>query len=382
MTTQNPTSANIPSTYQELRSEISADAELKLYLKSVNTPEPGEHEVLIRIEAAPMNPSDLALLLGPADLRTLKIDGKPDAPVASLQIPPQFMGYVKGRVGQSLPLGNEGAGTVVAAGAKAQQLLGKVVSVAGGKMFAEYCCVPAAACMAIDAPHTAKQAASSFINPVTVLAILETMRSEGYTALINTAAASNLGKMMIKVCAQDNIPLVNVVRKAESVEELKALGAEHVCNSSDDNFAEQLEAAIAATGAMIAFDCTGGGAMADKLLKAMEAVAARSEKEYSRYGSSTYKQVYIYGGLDRSPTPLSRSYGLAWGVSGWLLTAALGKMGMEKMIAFKQRVAGELDTTFASTYNAEVSLVDAISAEAIQTYAQQASGKKYLVCPN
>ncbi|NNL57740.1 MAG: zinc-binding dehydrogenase [Pseudomonadales bacterium] len=378
---QSQTSA-IPANYREMRTEITADGQLKLCLQRVDTPELGNGDVLIRIEAAPVNPSDLALLLGPADLSTLKVSGSADDPIVTAQVPPQFMRYVQGRAGQSLPLGNEGAGTVVAAGDDAQHLLGKVVSVAGGKMFAEYCVVPAAVCLPVNPPHTAKQAASSFVNPVTVLAQLETMRSEGQSALINTAAASNLGKMMIKVCAKDGIPLVNVVRKAEHVEQLKALGAEYVCNSSDKNFAEQLEHAIAATGAMIAFDCTGGGNMADKLLKAMEAVAARNEKEYSRYGSSTHKQVYIYGGLDRSPTTLTRSYGLAWSVSGWLLTAAMGKMGMEKVIEFKQRVASELDTTFASDYSAEVSLAGALSADAILSYAKQASGEKTLVCPH
>lgn len=373
---------SIPEQHREIRTEVTSDGKLKLSLETVPTPKPQPHEVLIKVLAAPMNPSDLALLLGPGDISTLEESGTADNPEIVMQVPEFALPYVAGRIDQSLPLGNEGAGVVVAAGEQAQALLGKTVSAPGGKMFAEYCCAPAFACLEVNEEHDAKQASSSFVNPMTVLAILETMRADGQSALINTGAASNLGRMMIKVCADDGIPLVNVVRRDEHVSELKSLGAEHVCNSSDDNFAEQLEAAIAATGAMVAFDCTGGGSLADQLLKAMEAVAARAQSEYSRYGTEQHKQVYIYGGLDRSPTKLTRSYGLYWGVAGWLLTGALKRFGMEKTIAFKTRVANELGSTFASHYTAEVSLTGALSADAIRNYARMASGEKYLVCPH
>ncbi|NNL11607.1 MAG: NADH oxidase [Pseudomonadales bacterium] len=338
--------------------------------------------MLIKVLAAPMNPSDLALLIGPGDVSTLQETGTADSPEVQMQIPDYAMPYLSGRLDQSLPGGNEGAGIVVAAGDKAQNLMGKMVSVAGGQMFAEYCVAPGYACLEVADDCDARDVCSSFVNPMTVLAMLETMRADGFKALINTGAASNLGRMMIKVCQDDGIPLVNIVRREEHVQELQALGAEYVCNSSDDNFAEQLQEAIAATGAMIAFDCIGGGKLADQLLTAMEAVAARSQKDYSRYGTEVHKQVYIYGGLDRSATPLSRSYGLYWSVGGWLLTAALARFGMEKTIEFKTRVASELQTTFASHYTAEVSLAGALSGDAIRNYAKMASGEKYLVLPH
>ncbi|MGB5326406.1 MAG: zinc-binding dehydrogenase, partial [Pseudomonadales bacterium] len=307
---------SIPATQREMRTEVTESGELKLCLASTPVPKPQAHEVLIKVLAAPLNPSDLALLLGPADVSTIVESGSADDPKVTLQIPQIAMPYVSGRVGQSLPLGNEGAGTVVAAGEQGEHLIGKTVSVAGGRMFAEYCCAPAYACLEVGDGFDAKQASSSFVNPMTVLAMVETMRADGHTALINTGAASNLGRMMIKVCNDDNVPLVNIVRRAEHVEELKSLGAKHVCNSSDDNFQAQLEEAITATGATIGFDCIGGGSLPDQMLKAMESVAARAATEYSRYGTDVKKQVYIYGGLDRSPTKLSRSYGLYWSVGG------------------------------------------------------------------
>ena len=376
------TASTIPETYKELRTEITSDGVLKMYLETCSMPTPGENEVLVRVEAAPINPSDIGLLIATADVRTLEVSGSGESTVASMKVPEALMGYVKGRIGQSMAAGNEGAGTVVEAGANHQPMLGKVVAVAGGGMYAEYRCVPVQSCVVAKEGITARQAASSFVNPMTVLGFVETMRRDGQSALINTAAASNLGRMLIKVCADDEIPLVNIVRKAEHVAELKGLGAQYVCNSSDDDFHQQLVDAITATGAMVAFDAIGGGSLADQILKAMEVVAVNSEKEYSRYGSNVHKQVYIYGGLDRRPSTLSRSYGLNWAVGGWLLMPTLMKLGMETMGKMRARVSNEIDTTFASEYQAEVSLADALSAEVIQAYAKQASGEKYLICPN
>ena len=372
----------LPENYKELRTEVTANNELKLYLETCPLPELSENDVLIKVQASPINPSDIGLLLATADIRTLKVEGSGDDAVATLQIPAGLMGYVKGRIGESMAAGIEGAGTVVAAGANAQALMGKVVSTAASGMYSEYRKAPAQACIPAKEGIIAKQAASSFVNPMTVLAFIETMRKDGQKALINTAAASNLGRMLIKVCNDDEIPLVNIVRKESHVKELKALGAEHVCNSSDDDFHAQLVAAIDATGAMMAFDATGGGELADKLLKAMEVVAVKNETEYSRYGSNTHKQVYIYGGLDRRPTTLNRSYGLNWGVSGWLLMPTLGRLGNEIVGKIRTRVANEIDTTFASSYQAEISLADTLKEETILGYAKQASGEKYLVCPD
>ena len=374
--------ATLPETYRELRTEVTADNELKLYLAKCPMPELGEKEVLIQVQASPINPSDIGLLLATADIRTLKVTGSGVDAVATLQIPAGLMGYVKGRIGESMSAGIEGAGTVVAAGLSAKALLGKVVSTAASGMYAEYRKAPAQGCIPAKEGITAKQAASSFVNPMTVLAIIETMRADGQKALINTAAASNLGRMLIKVCNDDGIPLVNIVRKDAHVKELKALGAKHVCNSSDDDFHKQLVAAIDTTGAMVGFDATGGGDLVDKILKAMEVVAVKNETEYSRYGSNTHKQVYIYGGLDRRPTTLNRSYGLNWGVSGWLLMPALGRLGNEIVGKIRARVANEIDTTFASSYQAEISLAEALTEKIILSYAKQASGEKYLVCPD
>jgi len=374
--------ATLPETFKQLRTEVTANNELKLYLVTCPMPELSDKEVLIKVEASPINPSDIGLLLGTADIRTLKVDGEGEDAVATLQIPAGLMGYVKGRIGDSMAAGIEGAGTVVAAGANGQALLGKVVSTAASGMYSEYRKAPAHACIPVKSGITAKQAASSFVNPMTVLAIIETMRADGQKALINTAAASNLGKMLIKVCNDDGIPLVNIVRKDAHVKELKALGAQYVCNSSEEDFHKQLVAAIDATGAMVAFDATGGGELANNLLRAMEVVAVKNETEYSRYGSNTHKQVYIYGGLDRRPTTLNRSYGLNWGVSGWLLMPALGRLGNEIAGKIRQRVSNEIDTTFASTYQSEVSLAEALTEDVILGYAKQASGEKYLVCPH
>ncbi len=374
--------ATLPKTYRELRTEVTADNELKLYMAKCPMPELGEKDVLIKVQASPINPSDIGLLLATADISTLKVTGSGDDAVATLQIPAGLMGYVKGRIGESMSAGIEGAGTVVATGLNARALLGKVVSTAASGMYTEYRKAPAQACIPAKEGITAKQAASSFVNPMTVLAIIETMRADGQKALINTAAASNLGRMLIKVCNDDDIPLVNIVRKDAHVKELKVLGAKHVCNSSDDDFHTQLVTAIDATGAMVGFDATGGGDLVDKILKAMEVVAVKNETEYSRYGSNTHKQVYIYGGLDRRPTTLNRSYGLNWGVSGWLLMPALGRLGNEIVGKIRARVANEIDSTFASSYQAEISLAEALTEKVILAYAKQASGEKYLVCPD
>jgi NADPH2:quinone reductase len=292
-----------------------------------------------------------------------------------------MMGAMKPRLDQSLSAGNEGAGVVIAAGAGAQALIGKTVGVAGGSMYSKYRCVAASNCLVMNEGTSSAEGASCFVNPLTALGMVETMQMEGHTALVHTAAASNLGQMLVKICVMDGVQLVNVVRKAEHVELLKSLGAEHVCNSSDSSFMTDLIDALVATGATIAFDATGGGKLAGQLLTAMEVAANKTAKEYNRYGSTTHKQVYIYGGLDRSPTTFNRAFGMAWGIGGWLLTPFIQKAGTEKFQALRQRVADEIKTTFASHYTREVSMTEALSAESIRTYTKQATGEKYLICP-
>ena len=377
-------SASIPATSLQLRSLIKSSGELEISLASITTPEPGPEEVLVRIEASPMNPSDLGLLFGAADLSTAKAGGTPERPVITATVPEKLMKGMGGRVDQSMPVGNEAAGVVVKAGSSeaAQALLGKTVAILGGAMYAQYRCIKAVQCLVLPEGTTPAEGASCFVNPLTSLGMVETMRREGHKALVHTAAASNLGQMLNRICLKDGIGLVNIVRKQEQEDILRAIGAVHVVNSSVPTFLDDLTRALVATGATIAFDAIGGGKLAGQILGCMEAAANLTAKEYSRYGSSTHKQVYIYGGLDRGPTEINRNFGMAWSVGGWLLTPFLQKIGFEAGQQLRQRVVAELKTTFASTYTREVSLADALRLDAIAVYGKHATGAKYLITPN
>jgi hypothetical protein len=337
----------------------------------------------VRVEAAPINPSDIGLLLAGADVSRATAGGTPDRPVVTAPISAAAARAVAARVGQSMPVGNEGAGTVVASGASdaAQALLGRVVAVAGGAMYSQYRCVSASACLELPEGARAAEGAASFVNPMTALGMVETMRMDGHTALVHTAAASNLGRMLNRLCIEEQIPLVNIVRSPAQAELLRSAGAAYVCDSSSDTFMGDLIEALQATSATLAFDAVGGGELASRILTAMEA-AISAGAEYSRYGSSVHKHVYIYGGLDRRPTELTRGFGSAWGVGGWLLTPFLQKAGAEKVAALRRRVAAELTTTFASSFTDEVTLAGALQLDAIAVYARQATGKKYLINPN
>jgi NADPH:quinone reductase-like Zn-dependent oxidoreductase len=368
----------------QLRSLVKASGELEVSLARVATPEPESDEVVVRIEASPINPSDLGLLLGPADLGAIRLCGAPGAPVATAPIPAPFMRAMAGRVDQSLPVGNEGAGVVIAAGASeaAQALLGKTVAILGGAMYAQYRTIKAADCLRLPADATPADGASCFVNPLTALGMVATMRAEGHAALAHTAAASNLGQMLNRICLKDGVALVNIVRSAEQEQILRAIGAPYVCDSSAPNFMETLIDALAETGATIAFDAIGGGKLAGQILTGMEAAANRKAGGYSRYGSTVHKQVYIYGGLDTGPTELTRGFGMAWGVGGWLLTPFLAKIGPVESQTLRQRVADELKTTFASHYTREISLAEALQPDVIAAYAKKATGEKFLINPN
>ena len=368
----------------QLRTLARNDGTLELSLVSVPVPAPAPDEVVIRVEAAPINPSDLGLLFGPADVSSAKASLQGGSPVVTAPIPERLMRMVAGRLDQSMPVGNEGAGVVVDAGSspEAQRLLGKTVAILGGAMYAQYRTMKAKQCLLLPPGTTAAEGAACFVNPLTVLGMVETMRLEGHTAIAHTAAASNLGQMLQKLCTAEKIPLVNIVRKPEQETLLRGIGATHVCNSSSPQFIDELTDALAATGATLAFDATGGGKLASQILTAMEAAAVRNMKEFSRYGSTTFKQVYIYGGLDRSPTELTRNYGMMWSLGGWLLTPFLQKIGPEATQKLRERVAAEVKTTFASSYAKEISLAEALSLEAIAVYGQTATGKKYLINPS
>jgi NADPH2:quinone reductase len=367
----------------ELRSLVRPDATIEISLAEVPIPAPAPDEVLIRIEAAPINPSDLGLLLANTDMSAATVTGPAHSPVVTAELSAGAMRALTGRVGASLPVGNEGAGTVIEAGssAGAQALLGRTVAVAGGSMYAQYRCVNVAQCLVLPEGTPASAGASSFVNPLTALGMVETMRIEGHTALVHTAAASNLGQMLIKVCREDQVPLVNIVRKAEQEDLLRGIGAVHICNSASPSFMDDLIKALQATGATLAFDAIGGGPLAGQILTAMEAVSS-ADATYSRYGSTTHKQVYIYGGLDRTPTVLNRNFGMTWGIGGWLLTPFLGRIGADGFMALRQRVADGLHTTFASTYTQEISLAEALQPQAFLSYAKQATGQKFLITPH
>lgn len=367
----------------ELISTISEDNKLELSLREIEIPQPGENEVVIHIEAAPINPSDLGVMFSAADITTANQSGSADRPVINADVPAKFMGAVKKRIGKSVPVGNEGAGTVVAAGssAAAQSLMGKTVAVIGGGSYRKYLCANVQSCLELEPGTTAAEGASSLVNPLTALAMAETMRAEGHKAIVHAAAASNLGQMLNRICAADGIDLVNIVRKPEQEALLRDMGAKYVVNSSSDSFMADLTQALIDTGATIAFDPIGGGKLASDILTCMEAAVSRNITEYSVYGSDIYKQVYIYGGLDRGPVTLNRSFGFAWGVNGFLLFNALGKLGKETTIAMRKRIAAEIKTTFASHYTQEVSLAGALQLDAISVYGKQATGEKFLIKP-
>ena len=368
----------------QLRSLIKANGDLEVSLVPVAVPEPGADEVVVRIEATPINPSDLGLLFGAADLSTIAASGTADAPVVTAKVPDAAMKAMAGRLDQAMPVGNEGAGVVVAAGssAEAQALLGKTVAMIGGAMYAQNRAIKAADCLLLPAGSTPAEGASCFVNPLTALGMVETMRREGHTALVHTAAASNLGQMLNRICLKDGIALVNIVRNAEQDKLLRSIGAKYVVDSTSPTFIEDLTQALVDTGATIAFDAIGGGKLAGQILSCMETAANRTAKVYSRYGSTVHKQVYVYGSLDPRPIELNRAMGMAWSVGGWLLFPFLEKIGKAEAQKLRARVAAEIKTTFASHYTKKVTLQEALQPDNIAVYAKRATGEKFLITPN
>jgi NADPH2:quinone reductase len=371
-----------PDTTRELRSSLDADGTITLSLRRGEVPPPGPDQVVVRVEAAPVNPSDLGALFAGADLdgvTAVQVDGEP-AVAASL---PRVDPGLAGRVGMAIPVGNEGAGTVVAAGSSpaARRLLGRVVGFLSGNAYAEYRTIHVSQCLAMGDGTSAEAAAAAFVNPLTALGMVDTMRLEGHSGLVHTVGASNLGLMLHRICLEDDVPLVNIVRRPEHVTLLREQGAAHVCDSSASTFRDDLHDALRATGATIAFDAIGGGELAGTLLSAMERVARESSTEFSRYGSDTLKQVYIYGGLDRGPTILHRDFGMAWAIGGWLLMPFLARVGQERADELRQRVADGIESTFASSYGMRLGLADALDPEQVRRYGRMATGDKALILP-
>ena len=373
-----------PATGLQMLTLVKDGGTLEVSLINQPVPEPRDHEVLVKVLAAPINPSDLGLLFGAADMSSARAALAGGLPVVTANVPPPGMRAMAGRVGEAMPIGNEGSGIVIKAGGspEAQALMGKTVALLGGAMYAQYRCLPTQLCMVLPDGTAPRDGASCFVNPLTALGFTETMRREGHTALVHTAAASNLGQMLVKICAKDGIPLVNIVRNQAQVALLKGIGAVHVCDSSSDSFTDDLTAALVETSATIAFDAIGGGRLGGQILTCIEAAAVKRMKAYSRYGSDTFKQLYVYGALDLSPTTLNRNFGFQWAVSGWLLTPFLGKIGTEGTQALKDRVVAELTTTFASHYTSEISLEQALDLDTLAAYNKRATGEKYLIVPH
>src|SRR6202167_515251 len=368
----------------QLRSLIKKSGELEISLLQVPTPEPSADEVVVRVEASPINPSDLGLLVGAADMSSAKAAGHKDGPVITAKVPEAAMRAMAGRLDEFMPVGNEGAGVVIRAGSSeaAQALMGKTVSVIGGAMYSQYRTVKASDCLELPDGTTAAEGASWFVNPFTALGMTETMRRKGHKSLVHTAAASNLGQMLNKICLKDGIGLVNIVRKAEQAEILRKIGAKYVVDSSSPTFMSDLTNALAETGATIAFDAIGGGKLPGQILTCMEAAINREAKAYSRYGSNVHKQVYLYGMLDPGPTELNRAFGMAWGIGGWLVTPFLMKISAADRQRLRERVASELKTTFASHYTQVVSLAEALQLSHLAAYGKRATGEKYLINPS
>ncbi|WP_010184943.1 zinc-binding dehydrogenase [Sphingomonas sp. PAMC 26605] len=376
---------HVPSTGLQMVSRVTKEARLEVTLVDQPIAEPRDDQVVVKVLATPINPSDLGLLFGAADMSSATATTRDGHPLVTAEVPPGGMRAMAGRLDEAMPIGNEGAGIVVKAGASdaAQALLGKTVAMLGGAMYAQYRVLRVADCMVLPDGTAPADGASCFVNPLTSLAMTEVMRREGHTALIHTAAASNLGQMLVKICLKDGIPLVNVVRSPAQAELLRGIGAQHVADSSQPDFLDTLTAMIVETGATLAFDAIGGGKLAGQLLACMEAAAVKRMTTYSRYGSDTFKQVYIYGGLDVAPTTLNRnSFGFSWALGGFLLTPFLVKVGPAVVQQMRDRVVAELTTTFASHYTHEISLVEALQPEVFAAYNRRATGAKYLICPH
>lgn len=363
---------------KQIFTTLESDGTLTVEVAEATFPEPHGAQVLVRMEAAPINPSDLALLFSAADLQNAHYS--PGKIVAKM--PEPFLSGSKGRHGQRLPVGNEGAGTVVAAGENpaAQALVGQRVACVPGNAFSQYVIAEAGMCLPLG-DISSEDGASAFVNPMTALGFVETAKMEGHKAILHFAAASNLGQMLNRICLEDGIALVNVVRKQEQVDLLKSLGATHVVNASDDDFMAQLRSAIDETGAYLGFDPIGGGTSVDFAFKAMEQVAVGKMKEFSRYGSDQAKKMYIYGRLDVGPTILTPSYGFGFTLSGWLLFPFLQKAGMETMARMRKRVLDNMTTTFASHYKQRVTLEQMLEKDAAVDYRAMRTGEKYLVTP-
>lgn len=367
----------------EFRNTIRSEGRLELSLERVEVPTPQADEVVVRIDATPINPADLLSLLGPADPGTFRVGGNTSRPTAWADIAPAQLTRFASRLDMPMGLGTEGAGLIVGTGPASRHLLGQTVATRSSLgMYAQYRVVKATDCLLLPQGVTARQGASALINPLTALGMLETLRREGHTALVHTAAASNLGQMLNRLCLEDQVPLINIVRTPAQVALLKQQGARHVLDSSSPTFESDLLAVLIDTGATLAFDAIGGGTMAGTLLRGMEKALNARTATFSRYGSPVHKQVYTYGVLDPGPKVLEGNMGMAWGVGGWLMTWFYETLDPARVLQLRERVASGLTSTFASHYTSQISLSDALLPEMIRAYSQRTTGEKFLICPH
>jgi len=372
------------SNARQLFTTVTEDDKLVLSVEPLEVPDPAPDEVVVAVQAAPINPSDLGLLLSPADLSTARAGEVDGHPALIADIRPAIKPLVAERLGKKLNAGNEGAGLVVAAGSSdaAQALLGQTVTMVGGSMYSTHRVVNARMVLPLPEGAKASEGASLFVNPMTVQSFLTTMRDEGHTAIIHTAAASNLGQMLAKLCKKEDVPLVAIVRRDSQRELLAELGVPYIVDSSKETFFNDLVQAIAAAEATLCFDAIGGGKMADTVLKAMEMALRSRGMEGGVYGTPVHKQVYIYGRLDFSPTILTSAYGMYWGVGGWLVTPRLQKQGMKRTIEMRQYAIEERNGIFASDYARTISLEEMLDPDTARSIDKKGTGGKVLVDPS
>jgi NADPH:quinone reductase-like Zn-dependent oxidoreductase len=371
------------SSARQLCVSVTEDSRFVVSVRPLTVPEPTADEVVVQVRASPINPSDLALLYGPADLSTAQhamIDGHP-----ALVAQPRagWQRQLAGMVGRTVSVGNEGAGVVVAAGSSeaAQALLGRVVTMVGGQMFRTHRTLHVRQAIPLPEGAAPSEGASLFVNPMTVQAFLDTMRREGHTAMVHTAAASNLGQMLAKLCVQEEVPLVAIVRSDRQRVILEELGVKFIVDSSKPTFMTELVSAIAETGATLGFDAIGGGKMADRILRAMEQAQVLLGADTSVYGTPVHKQVYIYGRLDMSATTLGSGFGFYWGLGGWLLTPRLNQMGREGVMKMRQFAIEERNGIFASHYSSTVGLHALLDPDTARAIDRKATGEKFLLDP-
>ncbi len=286
--------------------------------------------------------------------------------------------------GKSVAVGSEGAGHVIQAGSSAASaaLLNRTVCLAGGGTFARYRTVRAADCVALPEGVTSSEAAAAFINPTTALCMLDTARSHGQDALIFTAAASSLGRMMHRLCVQENVEFIGVVRGPEALERVRAQGVRYAFDLTSESFVEQLTEAITGTGATLAFDAIAGGDIVSTLLRCMESASRQSETPSGHYGSARQKRVYIFGNCWVLSTVLKRDFGLSYSVSGWLLYHYLDNVSQSRRLDMQRRVVEGLSGIFSTEYVAEISLLQLLDPDVMRAYAAKETAGKHLLRPH